>query len=280
VVEQLSAVAVSQATQVSPSKPHAANDGGSMHTPLAQQPFGHDASLQVHVPPSHTVPAPQGGLVPHMHVPVAASQVSALVAGQATQLTPAMPHVLDDGAWHPLAEQQPFGHERPSQTQLPPAQRLPVPQAGWVPQLQVPAAEQLSARAGSHDTQAAPFVPQATSEGMLQFEPEQHPKGHEVAVQLLQTPLMHAPVLPQSWHAAPPLPQAVDSTPVRHTPSFEQHPVGHDVPSHTQAAFTQRLPSEHIGPLPHRQLPPVLQRSALVPQSRQAPPSPPHELTA
>ena len=42
---------VSQATQVSPSKPHVPNDGGSMHTPLAQQPFGHDASLQVQVPP-------------------------------------------------------------------------------------------------------------------------------------------------------------------------------------------------------------------------------------
>jgi len=51
VAEQLSAMVVSQATQVSPSKPHVPNDGGSMHTPLAQQPFGHDASLQVHVPP-------------------------------------------------------------------------------------------------------------------------------------------------------------------------------------------------------------------------------------
>src|SRR5207237_866212 len=126
-----------------------------MHTPLAQQPFGHDASLQVHVPPSHTVPAPQGGLVPHMHVPVAASQVSALVAGQATQATPRMPHVLADRAWHPLAEQQPFGHETESHTQLPPTQRLPVPQAGWLPQLQVPAAEQMSARAGAASLHAA-----------------------------------------------------------------------------------------------------------------------------
>jgi len=130
VAEQLSAAVVSQATQVSPSKPHDANDGGSMHTPLAQQPFGHDASLQVQVPPSQTVPGPQGGLVPHMHVPVAASQMSALPAAQATQATPARPHVLVDRAWHAPPEQQPPGHETASQTQLPPTHRLPVPHAG------------------------------------------------------------------------------------------------------------------------------------------------------
>jgi len=138
----------------------------------------------------------------------------------------------------------------------------------------------VSARATSHDTQAAPFVPQATSVGMLHLEPEQHPSGHDVAVQLLQTPLAQAPFPPQSWHSAPPLPHAVESVPVRHTPSFEQHPVGHDVPSQTQAPLTQRLPSAHIGPLPHRQLPPVVQRSALIPQSRHTPPGPPHEVAA
>ena len=97
VAEQLSAVAASQATQVSPSKPHDANDGGSMHTPLAQHPFGQDASLQVHVPPWHTVPGPQGGLVPHMQVPVAASQMFALPAAQATHAAPPMPHAPADG---------------------------------------------------------------------------------------------------------------------------------------------------------------------------------------
>jgi len=218
--------------------------------------------------------------VPHMHVPEATSQVSALVAGHATQATPPIPHVAADRTWHAPPEQQPFGHETASQMQLPPTQRLPVPHAGWVPQLQVPAAEQLSARAMSHDTQAAPFVPQATSDGMLQFGPEQHPSGHDVAVQLLQTPLAQAPFPPQSWHKAPPLPHAAESVPVRHTPSAEQQPVGQDVPSHTQAPLTQRLPSGHIGPLPHRQLPPVEHRSALIPQSRHTPPGPPHELPA
>ena len=165
-----------------------------------------------------------------------------------------------------------------SQTQLPATHRFPVPHAGCVPQLQVPAAEQLSARAMSHDTQAAPFVPQATSEGMLQFGPEQHPSGHEVAVQLLQTPLAQAPFPPQSWQAAPPLPHAALSVPLRQMPSFEQHPVGQEVPSQTQAALTQRLPSGHIGPVPQRQLPADVHRSALIPQSRHTPPGPPHEL--
>jgi len=40
------------------------------------------------------------------------------------------------------------------------------------------------------------------------------------------------------------------------------------------------LPSAHVAPLPHRQLPVVEQRSALIPQSRHTPPGPPHELAA
>ena len=130
VAEQLSAVVVSHTTQVSPSKPHDANDGGSMHTPLAQQPLGHDASLQVHAPPSHTVPAPQGGLLPHMHWPLAASHTFAWAAGQATQPAPPMPQVAVDRTWHAPPEQQPFGHDTASHTQLPPTQRFPVPHAG------------------------------------------------------------------------------------------------------------------------------------------------------
>jgi hypothetical protein len=42
--------------------------------------------------------------------------------------------------------------------------------------------------------------------------------------------------------------------------------------------LTQRLPSAHIAPLPHRQLPAVEHRSALIPQSRHTPPGPPQEL--
>jgi hypothetical protein len=41
---------------------------------------------------------------------------------------------------------------------------------------------------------------------------------------------------------------------VRHTALESQHPMGHDVASHTQAPFTQRCPAAHSGPPPHVEL--------------------------
>jgi hypothetical protein len=48
--------------------------------------------------------------------------------------------------------------------------------------------EQLSAREGSHVTQAAPPLPQAAADPVVQVEPEQQPLPQLVAVQSAQAP--------------------------------------------------------------------------------------------
>ena len=132
----------------------------------------------------------------------------------------------------------------------------------------------MSARDGSHETQAAPLAPQAISDFFrVQVEPEQHPSTQFVVVQSLHTPLVQMPEA-QLPHAAPPVPQAAGSVPAWH-PVLEQQPFGHEVPSHTQAPFKQRKPSSHGAPAPHRQAPVWLHRSDRIPQSRQIPPPAP-----
>jgi hypothetical protein len=54
---------------------------------------------------------------------------------------------------------------------------------------------QLSARAGSQATHAAPPEPHAASEGAVQVEPEQQPFGQIFALQsVAQVPPVHIPV--------------------------------------------------------------------------------------
>jgi hypothetical protein len=54
-----------------------------------------------------------------------------------------------------------------------------------------------------------------------------------------------------------------------------QHPVGHDVGSHTHVPPEHRWPAAHAGPVPHRHCPPV-QALAVAPHAMQAAPPPPH----
>jgi hypothetical protein len=69
-------------------------------------------------------------------------------------------------ATHIVPEQQPPGHDTLSQTQLPPTQRLPAPQAGVLPHWQLPMAEHPSAVKLSQATQVPPASPQvATARG-------------------------------------------------------------------------------------------------------------------
>jgi hypothetical protein len=97
---------------------------------------------------------------------------------------------------------------------------------------------QLSATVGSHDVHASPPMPQAFVERALQVGPEQHPVAH-VAAQPVHTPLMQLSPVGHISQALPPLPHAPAVLPASHEP-FEQQPVGHEVPSHTQAPFRQR----------------------------------------
>jgi hypothetical protein len=82
-----------------------------------------------------------------------------------------------------VLEQQPFGHDCPSQTHAPSAQRWPVAQEGPEPQVQPPLAEQPSLAAGSHAVQAAPPVPQVCAVRGRHSWPAQQPLGQVVASQ-------------------------------------------------------------------------------------------------
>ena len=102
--------------------PQAPSDGVLQVAP-EQQPFGHVVALQE--PPEQTPPTQlvaQGGWLAQRHVP-SFEQLSALVALQAKQTPPAVPHVANEGVLQVL-EQQPLGHVvgvHAGVTQLPPA---------------------------------------------------------------------------------------------------------------------------------------------------------------
>ena len=63
--------------------------------------------------------------------------------------------------------------------------------------------------------------------------------------------------------------------PATHAPCAQQ-PDGHEVPSHTQVLATQRWPSVHAAPLPHRHAPLAEQLSERASQATQVEPALPH----
>lgn len=168
-----------------------------------QQPPGHEMPSQTHAPDTHRCPLPQGTPVPHWQAPVA-PQRSALTEEHVVQLPPTGPQLVSDsGVRHTPAAQQPFGHDKESQTQAPETQRWPLAHAAPAPHAQVPAVVQLSAVPVLHKEHAAPFAPQRKSDRDVHVIPSQQPDGHEVALQT------HLPAV-QRWptaHAAP-VPQA------------------------------------------------------------------------
>lgn len=98
-------------------------------------------------------------------------------------------------------------------------------------------------------------------------------------------PQLHSPalehasasVVSQLEHAEPSVPQLVRLAGRHVVPS--QHPLGHDVASHTQAPPEQRWPTAHIALAPHAQTPPAEQPSARVAsQATHAAPPVPHRI--
>jgi hypothetical protein len=80
--------------------------------------------------------------------------------------------------------------------------------------------------------------------------------------------------LPHAWHPPPPTPQAVADGDVHAPP--EQHPLGQELASHWHVPDTHSSPAPHAGPLPHVQLPEVLQPLAPAPHGAQAAPAAAH----
>ena len=270
--EQESAVAGSHGWQVLAAPvPQVFGKLGAMHTPLAQQPVGQDWALHTHAPPWHAVPGPQAGPPPHWQVPVRESQLSVVSAGQAWQVPPPTPQARGFPVLHTPLAQQPFGQDPASQTQMPATHVVPGPQAALPPQVQRPMTEQLSARAASHGTQAAPIAPQLVSDRGVHVEPAQQPVGQLPTLHPLHTPFEQAPV-PQSWQRAPPTPHVLAAVPGWQVMPSQQ-PRGHEVTSQMQLPFTQRCPSLQAAPVPQRHDPVALQASAAIPQSLQTPPA-------
>jgi len=91
---------------------------------------------------------------------------------------------------------------------------------------------------------------------------------------LLQIPFWQPPA-GQVWQSRPPIPHAPSTFPGWQVLP-EQHPLGHDVPSHTQAPATQRCPAPQGAPLPHWQVPVAEQLSVVAGShaTHAAPPTP------
>jgi hypothetical protein len=166
--EHVSALAVSQATQVDPAMPHAEAVGVVQVNP-AQHPAPQLLALHpLQAPPLHD---------PGRHDRHAAPEIPQAVGSvPARQLVP---------------EQQPL-QESQSHTQLPLAQRWPLAQGGALPHLQAPLV-QVSAFAGSQTTQVAPPTPQAVAVGVAQVRPEQQPAG-QLDLHSSQAPAVQLPV--------------------------------------------------------------------------------------
>lgn len=195
VAEQLSAFEVLHPMQTAPPEPQAPT-AGVMHIRLEQQPPGQVWALQavetqlpvVHFSVAlHALPAPQ------VHLPLAAEHPSARLGSQLTQAAPAVPQAEKTGAVHVAPAQQPLGQVVPVQaavTHKRPRHCWPAPQAGPVPQVQVPAAEQVSAALVLQARHTAPGGAHLPSANPLHVEPWQQPVGQEAALHA-QTPRVH-----------------------------------------------------------------------------------------
>lgn len=132
---------------------------------------------------------------------------------QSPHVAPGCPHIVAESVVQTPDAQHPLGHDVASHTQTPPEQREPAPHAGPPPHVHAPPAQ--PSAVGPHDTHAEPASPHALADvGETQLDPEQHPPGQLVALQLVQTPAEHDPLL-HALHAAPPVPHALGEVPAR-----------------------------------------------------------------
>lgn len=247
---QRSLIAGSQARHCCPGAAHAIPLVGVQTLP-AQHPLGHDVASHTHAPPTQRWPAVQAAPPPQLHVPSIA-QRSELTVSHAAHAIPGAAHVVGESTSHVAPLQQPLGHDVASHTQAPETQRCPAPHAAPVPHAQLPPTH-ASARSGSHEMQALPASPHAITLGALHVLPLQQPVG-QLAAHPAHAPALHADA-PHDSHAPPPAPHAALLVPVWQTLPA-QHPV-HDVGSQTHAPPTQRWPSAHAPPAPHRHTPPA-----------------------
>lgn len=271
------------AAQAAPPVPHSALAVPALQTFPAQQPVGHEVASQTHTPAEQAWPAAQGGPEPQAQAPLVQRSD---FASHAEHVAPPLPQAA---ALCPAVErqvlplQQPFGHELALQTQVPPEQVWPAPQAGPAPQRQTPELQVLvDPEQGPHAAPPVPqlealWLPKATHTPALQ-----QPLGHEVESHTQVPPRHRCPLA----HAAPAphwqvprvaeqrsavAPQLVQAAPVR--PHWLwvvgltqvvplQQPLAHELELQTHAPATHDWPALQAAPPPQRQAP-LVQLSAV-----------------
>src|SRR5258708_6679542 len=132
---------------------------------------------------------------------------------------PAFPHAPNDDVVHTLPAQHPPAHDVASHTHWPFRQRCPLPQAAEPPQAHAPALHP-SEVLGSQATHAAPPVPHAVADGLVQAPPaEQQPLGQELGPHV--APSFVLPSLEVPSFETPSFETPSFETPSFETPSFE-----------------------------------------------------------
>jgi len=129
-----------QVVQALPPPPHELALSPERHAPAEQQPLGHDVLSQTQVLATQRCPGAQVAPVPHRQTPVA-EQLSER-ASHATQLAPAVPQAATDRVEQIAPLQHPPGHDVPSQTHSPLAQRWPPAHVADEPHAHVPSLAQ------------------------------------------------------------------------------------------------------------------------------------------
>jgi hypothetical protein len=270
-VEQLSVWPGAHAIHAAPPAPHSESERALQVGP--EQQVGHVAA--------HPLQAPW---------------LQVWLAGQLWQAVPALPQAAAlSPVWQLPDAQHPVGQAIPSQTHAPFRHRWPIAQAAPAPQLQTPAEEQLSDCSMLQGPHVSPGGAHAEREVGVHVSPSQHPPGHDVGShtqapeeqccpgpQGAVLPQRHSPALQLSdvtalhvKHDAPGIAQFAADSGVHAVPL--QHPLAHDVESHTQRPPAQRCPSEQAGLPPQVHLPAAEQASAeLDEHAAQVAPAMPH----
>lgn len=225
-----------QGAHAAPPVPHAPLpcDAVVTHAPALQQPAGQLVASQTHAPPEHRSPARQAAPAPHLQAPP--PQLSAVTPHE-EHAAPAAPHLAAvAGLMQAPALQHPPAQLVELQTQAPPTQARPGPQAAFAPHLQAPPT-QVSAEVALQAVQATPPAPHAAAELVWQTPFRQHPEAQLEGPQPLQALLAHVWGEGQLWHAPPAFPHAPVAVPGWHwLPA--QHPVGQLAPLQTQTPPT------------------------------------------
>lgn len=194
---QVSASSGSHATHAEPPEPQPAGVAVTQLAPLQQpgQLFPLHAP-PVHTPPVQVWPGAHEGLLPQRQLPPD-EQRSALLASQATHVSPPIPQVVKVRLLQTSPSQHPEGQEVASHVHFEPAQRWPGPQEGPGPHWQ-PLDVQLSVSSSRQVAHAPPAgPPQLASDSALQVCPEQQPLalGHEFPSQTQPPPTQCWPTL-------------------------------------------------------------------------------------